>query len=155
MPHANAQKAAHLATGRAGEDKAAAFLTGLGFSIVGRNWRPPAQMAAKAASLELDIIARDGNTLVFAEVKSRTEAPGSPFKPQDAFSPAKRGRLLKAASLYLQKYGGWGAPCRFDLICVIFKTDGSVNVEHHKNVISFEPQTRSAMGGRNAPWQPW
>lgn len=147
MPQKSAKAAAHLATGAEGEEEAAAFLRAGGLRIVERNWR--------SGHLELDIIAADGPTLVFVEVKSRTEAPGSAFQPLDAFNKAKRKRVMKAATLYLEQKKAWESPCRFDLVCIIFKPDASVSLEHHQNVLSFESQGRGTLGGGNAPWQPW
>lgn len=147
MPPDSARKPAHLATGDEGEERAANFLRAGGLRILERNWR--------TGRLELDIIAQDGATIVFVEVKSRTGSPGGAFSPMDAFSRAKRGRVLKAAMLYLEEKHAWRQPCRFDLICVNFKPDGSLILEQHKNVISFESQGRGAVGGGNATWQPW
>lgn len=140
-------QAAHLATGVAGEARAAEFLRSHGLRILERNWR--------SGPLELDIVARDGPTLVFVEVKSRTGAPGGAFSPLDAFGPAKRRRVLRAATLYLEEKKAWRKPCRFDLVCVIFRPDDTISLEHHENVLRFESQSRGALGGGHAPWQPW
>jgi putative endonuclease len=125
----------HLRLGRKGEELAAEFLRRSNLKILARNWRP-----AKNPSLELDIIAQEGDTLVFAEVKSRFLKSCSSFTALDNFSPAKQKRLRKAVALYLAQTASWLKPCRFDLICVGF-TDNEQGIEqfqvdHYKNVLT-------------------
>ncbi|MDL2267536.1 YraN family protein [Desulfovibrio sp. OttesenSCG-928-G15] len=107
--------APHLVVGSRGEEEAVRFLVGLGWRIVHRNWRPGGALRG----LELDIVARDGSTLVFVEVKTRT-APGprSETRTNFGFTEQKKQRLVKAAGLYLSAYDLWSAPCRFDLVCL-------------------------------------
>jgi len=77
-------------TGRHAEDLAAAFLEEAGLRIVARNWRRP--------DGELDIVAHDGGTCVFVEVRSRTgEEHGHAL---EAITPRKRARVVRAARLY-------------------------------------------------------
>jgi putative endonuclease len=77
---------------------------------------------------EIDLIARDGEELVFVEVKTRTsEEFGS---PAESVTRAKRRKLLQAASFYLQSHGILQHPCRFDVISVRLGSDGCSNVEH-------------------------
>ena len=71
---------------------------------------------------ELDIIARDGETLVFIEVKARSGGSfGTPF---DSVTRQKRRRLCSMAAEYLLARRLAGAPCRFDVVAVT-GTDGS------------------------------
>jgi putative endonuclease len=91
--------------GRAGEDAAAALLEAHGYRIVGRNVRLPGG--------ELDIIARDGETVVFVEVKARAGATyGSAVRAVDA---RKRARLRALASDWLQ-IAAPRARARFDVV---------------------------------------
>jgi len=91
--------------GRAGEDAAAALLEAHGYRIVGRNVRLPGG--------EVDIIARDGETVVFVEVKARAGATyGSAVRAVDA---RKRARLRALASDWLQ-IAAPRAQARFDVV---------------------------------------
>ena len=91
--------------GRAGEDAAAALLEAHGYRIVGRNVRLPGG--------EVDIIARDGDTVVFVEVKARASAAyGSAVGAVDA---RKRKTLRALASDWLQ-IAAPRAKARFDVV---------------------------------------
>jgi putative endonuclease len=91
--------------GRAGEDAAAALLEAHGYRIVGRNVRLPGG--------EVDIIARDGDTVVFVEVKARASAAyGSAVRAVDA---RKRATLRALASDWLQ-VAAPRAKARFDVV---------------------------------------
>lgn len=90
------------------EERAAAYLTALGWRVLARNWRRPQG--------ELDIVAEDGRTIVFVEVKARS---GRRFGlPEEAVDARRRGRLSRAAALYLQASGLGSRPCRFDVAAV-------------------------------------
>jgi putative endonuclease len=91
--------------GRAGEDAAAALLEAHGYRIVGRNVRLPGG--------EIDIIARDGDTIVFVEVKARANhAYGTALAAVDA---AKRATLRAIAGDWLQ-IAAPRARARFDVV---------------------------------------
>jgi putative endonuclease len=78
--------------GRAGEEAAVRFLESLGFAILQRNLRGP--------GAEIDIVAREGRTLVFVEVKARGNARfGSALAAVDA---RKRARIRRLAADFLQ-----------------------------------------------------
>lgn len=147
-------EAAHLRTGSAGEDAAAAYVLGLGWRVTERNWRPQ----GRQRGLELDIVARDGQTLVFVEVKTRrldpaiTDADAAPAIPvYAAFTGQKQRRLLRAANLYLSARDLWHLPCRFDFIGVELAADGRLRVEHQRHVI----ENGHIVGDSHASWQPW
>lgn len=139
MPPAVKRGAAHLALGAAGEESAAEFLRQKGFKIVERNWR--------AGKLELDLVCRQKKTIVFVEVKAR--GVGSLGSPADGLTPAKRGRLARAAAQWLSANDAWGAPCRFDLVSVR-EAEGRLLCEHVEDVIDMT----EALGGMGS-WQPW
>src|SRR5947199_6406806 len=82
------------ALGDRGENVAARYLRNLGYKIIVRNFR---------CNLgEIDIVARDGKTLVFVEVKTRAyDEPA----PEDQVNNFKRHQLTKAAKHYLSRYG--------------------------------------------------
>jgi putative endonuclease len=99
-------------TGRRAEDLAAALLERAGMRIVARNWRRPEG--------ELDIVADDGGTCVFVEVRSRTgTALGHPL---ESITPHKRAQVIRAARLYLGE-ASTEPPAtgyRFDVVAVTF-----------------------------------
>jgi len=91
--------------GAAAEALASTFLRAHGLRIVARNYR--------CRGGEIDLVARDGPTLVFVEVRLRS---GSAFGGAAAsITAAKRRRLLLAARHYLGRLGR-EPPCRFDAI---------------------------------------
>jgi putative endonuclease len=106
--------------GRRGEEIAARYLSEKGFRILQRGYR--------ARCGEIDLIALDGAELVFVEVKCRSSLQCG--DPLEAVTPTKRGRILRAAALYLQATGGWERPCRFDIVAVRLGPGGSQEVEH-------------------------
>jgi len=129
--------ARHLIRGERGEAAAEAELIRRGYAVVERNWR--------CRGGEIDLVCRQGETLVFVEVKTR-DALGRQ-RPCEALSPTKKSRLVTAASRYLSEKNLWDQPCRFDLAAVEASGEGfSVRVE--RDVI----QARSTAG---SSWQPW
>lgn len=95
-----------LEKGRRGEDAAACYLEQKGYVILERNYR--------ALGAEVDIIAEQGETLVFAEVKARrTGAYGS---GREAVGPAKQSHIIRVAQAYLQRKDCFERPCRFDVL---------------------------------------
>jgi len=113
--------------GDLGEDAAARYLESRGLRVIERNWRH--------RQWELDLICRDGDTLVFVEVKTR--AAGTMGSPADGLTRAKRARLVRAAGQYLTKNDLWDLPCRFDLAGVT-DTGASLDVEHIENAFDAE-----------------
>ena len=97
-----------LRSARWGEALAAWFLRLKGFHVEARNWRCPQG--------ELDLVCRDGDTLVFVEVKTRgSHAAGD---PEDAVDRRKQQRLVRLAYAYLEHLGGETPPCRFDVVAI-------------------------------------
>ncbi len=95
------------AKGRQGESRAAAFLEEAGYNVVTRNLRLPGG--------EVDLVCRDGSTIVFVEVKSRTSRSfGSAFCAVDA---RKRATLRRLAADYVQIVAP-NALVRFDVVAV-------------------------------------
>ena len=107
------------ATGNRGEDLAAKYLAGKGYSIVARNWRQ--------RSGELDIVARQGDILVFCEVKSSRYEGDS--NPELRVNRNKQIRLARLAREYLAVEHPQIASCRFDVIAV--KSDQGRDVIQH------------------------
>lgn len=109
--------AEHIETGKSGEDAAADYLVRHGMKIIERNWR----MGHK----EVDIIALDGNEIVFVEVKTRKTAPQ---KPSDVMGDKKMSNLINAASVFI-KTRHVNLECRFDLV-VIWGEPGAYEINH-------------------------
>lgn len=126
--------------GARGEEAAARLLAQRGLRVLARNWRH--------GGLELDIVCDDRGTLVFVEVKTR--AASGPARPDEALTPAKRGKLVRAARQYLAAHDAWDRPCRFDLVCVVH--DGAtLTLEHYPHAFDLT----ASLGGGDAAWQPW
>lgn len=118
-------------TGLKGEEAAARFLTRSGYEILDKNVRTRAG--------EIDLVAREGKTLVFVEVKTRRDvAEGDP--PQAGVNTRKQNRLGKLASGYLKLKRIRQTPCRFDVVAVIFNDEGAVKaIRHIPNAFSVAP----------------
>jgi putative endonuclease len=100
------------ALGRRGEDLAHRFLRARGFVIVARNYR------LSSGDAEADLIAWDGATLVFVEVKSRETADFGP--PERAIGEEKRAHLIRIAREYTRKTETPWDRIRFDVVTVVF-----------------------------------
>jgi putative endonuclease len=93
--------------GRAWEDVALAWLERHGLVLVEANFQ------CKLG--EIDLILRDGATLVFVEVRQR--ADGAPVSAAESISRAKIRRIVRAAQLYLQRFDRL-PPCRIDVVAI-------------------------------------
>jgi putative endonuclease len=110
------------AMGPRGENVAARFLRDQGYKIIIRNFR--------CVVGEVDIIARDGQTLVFVEVKTR--AYDDPT-PEEQINAIKRHQLTKAARFYLSRYGTPQPPARFDVVAIVWPTGRDPQIRHEPN----------------------
>lgn len=99
--------------GNKGEYAAAEFLKALGFKILETNFRT--KMA------EIDIIARDGQTLCFIEVKTRNNI--NKGLPRESVTPLKQNKIILGASFYLKKLKRTDLKVRFDVIEVMKKQE--------------------------------
>lgn len=109
--------------GRRGEDAAARFLDRRGYEIVERNWT--------CAAGEADIIARDEETVVFVEVKTRSNCERG--MPAEAVDEAKRDRYERIAALFLQGYDVVDVPVRFDIVSIVTIAPDRAMIRHHIN----------------------
>jgi len=107
--------------GDRGEAEAVRFLRKKGFSILARGYRCPLG--------ELDVVARDGPTIVFVEVKTRRGSGGDP--PQAAVDWRKQRRLARLAAAYLNHHGLHDRACRFDVVAVTLDESGALDRLHH------------------------
>ena len=122
------RKTETISTGRRGESLALEFLIGLRYAIVEKNYRKQYG--------EVDIIARDGDTLVFIEVKTRqTTVFGTPFEAVDA---RKQRQISRIAQEYMQSHRLGDEPARFDVIAVRLERDNQpATIDHMKNAFDF------------------
>ena len=99
---------ARISLGKSGEDLACAELERRGYAIIARRYR--------VRGGELDVIARDGQTIVFVEVKTRV---GRMFgEAAEAVTPRKQLRMTRLAEEYLMRHHLADCPCRFDVVSV-------------------------------------
>jgi putative endonuclease len=110
--------------GRRGEEAAARFLKRLGYKILARGRR--------LAPGELDLVALDGRTIVFVEVKTRTSADvGHPAEAVDAI---KQRKLTRLAVTFLKRHQLLEYPARFDVVAITWPDGrGRPTIEHFKN----------------------
>jgi putative endonuclease len=94
--------------GRRAEDAAAAWLEGQGFEVVARNH------ATRRG--EVDLVCREGATLVFVEVRARSRADRG--SAAESVTPAKARRVVAAATDWAARHGGLSGPVRFDVVAV-------------------------------------
>jgi putative endonuclease len=110
------------ALGSEGEDLAVKFLKKKGYKIIAKN--------QKNYVGEIDIIAKDGETVVFIEVKTRSnDSFGYPF---EAVHRRKIQKLKNLALLYLKKQGE-ELPVRFDVISIFCMDNGEREIKHIKD----------------------
>lgn len=107
-----------------GEDAAARFLKRLGYRILARRDRVDLG--------EIDLIALDGRTIVFVEVKTRESAETG--HPAEAVDHSKQRRLTRLAIAYLKRHGLLGHAARFDVVAVTWpKGARRPTIEHFPN----------------------
>ncbi len=109
--------------GRTGEDVAAAFLHGEGWTILDRNWR--------AGHSEIDIVALHGGIVAFVEVKTRADTGAG--DPLEAVTPRKRREVERAASAWLRARAEvlrGVHTLRFDAVAVNLVSRGPPAVRH-------------------------
>ncbi|MEP6480358.1 MAG: YraN family protein [Rhodoglobus sp.] len=110
--------------GRRGEAIAAAYLVGAGLSIVESNWR--------CGQGEIDLVAREGDELVFVEVKTRSSVAFG--HPLEAITTPKLARLRRLAAAWCEAHPGNHDRIRIDAVGVIAPTGGPIDVEHLRRV---------------------
>ncbi len=108
------------AMGLDGEEIACRYLLGKKYEIVARRF--------KMLRGEIDIVARDGETLVFVEVKARADE--SHGRPEEAVTPGKQRQIRRIAQGYLVAHPSPGVGCRFDVIAILFRGPDDYRLEH-------------------------
>ena len=107
--------------GAAGESLAARFLKKKGYKLLRRNCR--------SKWGEIDLIMRDGDTVVFVEVKTRST--GQWGAPEDAVTPAKRRRIARQAELFANRNKLRDHPLRFDVVAVLAPDEKDPEIRHY------------------------
>jgi len=110
-------------TGRRGERLAARFLKRQGCKILRRNCR--------SKFGEIDLIVRDGDEVVFVEVKTRTS--GEWGDPANAVDYHKQRRIRLTAERIATRAGIRGFPLRFDIVAIILPPGGDPEIQRYKD----------------------
>lgn len=111
------------ALGAYGEAVAARHLVGTGMVLLDRNWRCPAG--------EIDLVLRDGEVLVFCEVKTRSSSRfGSPL---EGVGDTKAARLRRLAAMWMQAHDVRARDVRLDLVGVL-QDSGTPVVDHVRGI---------------------
>lgn len=105
--------------GTQAEDQAAQYLLSLGYTLITRRF--------KTRHGEIDLVALDGETLVFVEVKYRARDTVS---PEESVTDLKSARFQSAVAEYFSKTDQPPMPARYDLIAI-----DQTGLRHHKNAI--------------------
>ena len=111
--------------GRRGEDEAARHLKSLGYRILGRRER--------VLRGDIDIVALDGRTVVFVEVRSRSDTEHG--HPAETVGPAKQRRIAELAAVYIRRHRLEDQSVRIDVVAVTFSNEpgGKPVIEHYQN----------------------
>ncbi len=120
-------KSARQGLGRTGERLAAHTLERRGYRILERNFR--------CRHGEIDLVAEDGQDLVFVEVKTRR---GTAFgRPEEAVTPSKQRKLLEIATYYLDLHSCSDRAWRIDVVAVQFSTHGKLeDIRIYRHAVS-------------------
>lgn len=120
------------ALGAYGEQVAARHLTEAGLVLLDRNWR--------CAEGEIDLVLRDGDCLVFAEVKTRSV--NARVRPAASVDRRKRRRLSRTALEYLRRLPDPRVRIRFDVVEVLHENGRVVEVRHLPCTFALTPPYR-------------
>jgi len=112
-----------ISLGKSGEERACRELERRGYAILARRYR--------SRFGEIDIIARDGPTIVFVEVKARTSDRFGGGAA--AVTLHKQAKVMAMAEDYLARHHLRDLPCRFDVVAIGFGRNGEVLTELYQN----------------------
>jgi len=115
--------AAHNELGKWGEDLAADYLQRKGYTIIERDW--------KSGRRDLDIVAKNGNVIVFVEVKTRRNSLYG--QPEEAVDYRKLQSLQQAINHYI-KFRHISQEVRFDIISIVGTIGSEPDIQHIQDV---------------------
>ena len=120
-------------TGKRGELLAARFLKSNGYRLVLSNFTVPIGRNSRGATVtgEIDIVALDGETLCFIEVKTKASAKFAP--PTATVNTRKQRQITRAARVYRRVFGLTDMPYRYDVVSVVLPRNGEPTIEIAKN----------------------
>lgn len=120
---------AHLELGRRGEELAAAYLERVGYRIVAANFSLPVGRNRIGAliNVEIDLIAYEGETLCFVEVKARRSDWFA--QPQANVDRRKQRQIARASRAYRRMFGLTGASFRYDVVTVVLPSPDDAAAE--------------------------
>jgi len=142
LPERSGADTARAERGRLGEDAAVKFLRERGWAIVARNWRQGRD--------ELDVVARDGEVLVFCEV--RTRQAHALVSGYFSVTARKKRAVARAARGYLRGLAEPPAHFRFDIVEVKVSDNAVADVLHHANVPLFPKHFHAARAVDRRPF---
>ena len=118
-PGQSVSVSSHLELGRRGEELAAAYLVQAGYRIVAANFSVPVGRNRIGAliNVEIDLVAYEGETLCFIEVKSRASDWFAP--PEANVDRRKQRQIARASRAYRRMFDLARAPYRYDVITVV------------------------------------
>ncbi len=121
-PERSANTSTILELGRRGEELAAAFLMQTGFQIVAANFTIPVGRNRNDAvvNVEIDLVAYEGPTLCFVEVKTR--ASDWFAAPSANVDLRKQRQIMRAAHAYRRVFGLTNTPYRYDVVSIVLPT---------------------------------
>ena len=122
-------EASHLATGRRGERAAFFYLRRKGFIVVARGWR------SGIARGDLDLVAWEGDTLCFVEVKTRTTRTVA--TAEASVDEQKRRTLRRLARHYLRQLTNQEVLVRFDILSIYFETGKAPDYDHFRGAFGW------------------
>ena len=127
-PASSSDPSPQLELGRRGEEFAAAYLQQFGYRIVATNFALPVgrNRVGVPINVEIDLVAYQGDTLCFVEVKSRASDWFAP--PQVNVDRRKQRQIARAARAYRRMFGLVGEPYRYDVITVVFGEEGDAGL---------------------------
>ena len=148
FPIANESKTRRL--GERGEQLAAEFLARRGFRLVAANFIVPIGRNRRNAlvNAEIDLIAYDGATLVFIEVKTRSSADFA--APETAVDLRKQRQIIRAAKVYRKIFHITNRNFRFDVIAIILPENSTKPQIEHFNGFWTESKFRKKIWSGNS-----
>jgi putative endonuclease len=154
LPIADLPKVDAPALGEAGEILAAAFLVSNGYRIVVTNFKVPVGRNSKGVAVtgEIDIVALDGGTLCFVEVKTRRSDEFT--SPETNVDRRKQRQVTRTAKMYRRLFNIWEMPYRYDVVTVLMPDGAQPTIELLKdfwNEAKFRKRTWNTEGWQEFP----